>query len=563
VRGLFGACFLKIFAPKTIREKLPRVGYYWHCIIMVVFSKFRIVFVTLVCLLGALFALPNLLPDHIRQHFPGFLQKTISLGLDLSGGSHLQLEVDVAAANKDYLNNILSEVRKTLRKNQIKYKGLRLENRHNSYMITLTLLNEADTEKAVKCVSKIDENLVVSPRSAIGALTATLSEKALVKRNSGLIEQSIEVVRRRIDATGIKEPNIQRQGEDRIVVELAGVSDPAEVRKLLKTTAKLTFQWVDESVAPVIEAKGTKVYLPTPPVDAVFVPDEREDGTIAYRAVKKEVIIQGDTLVNAQASFSEGGQPAVSIKFNDIGRQQMYEASKNHGKAFAIILDKKILSSPVFKDVIPGGSAQISGNLTVAEANALALLLRAGALPAPLQVVEESIVGPSLGADSIVHGKNATILAFIAVALFMIFIYASSGVLATIALMVNMILLFAGLSLLGATLTLPGIAGIALTIGMAVDANVLVFERIREEIRTGVRVLSAISQGYRRAFSAILDSNLTTIIGAWILYCYSTGAVKGFAVTLALGVIISMFTALTLTQMLLVGWVRLFNVKKL
>ena len=516
-----------------------------------------------ICLLGVIFAFPNILSNDSRKSLPTWLQKTVNLGLDLRGGSHIQLQVDINSVMKEYLANILGETRKALRQNQIKYKNLKIDTSGKTPSIKVTLLSENDQDKAIKFIKKIDrEHLSVNSLSSFD-IEASLSEKAILKRNAWIIDQSIEVVRRRIDDTGTKEPNIQKQGSDRIVVQLPGVSDPSEIRRLLGTTAKLSFHWVDETIQPIVEAKGTKVYLPATPVGVEFLPEERPDGTAVYMPIKKKVIIQGDALVDAQATFDGHGQPVVSIKFNSTGKRQMYEASKNVKKQFAIILDNKVISAPVFQEAIPGGSAQISGRFTVSEANELALLLRAGALPAPLKVVEECTVGPSLGEDSIAYGKTAVVFAFIIVASFMMLVYSHMGLLANIALVVNIILLFAGLSLLGATLTLPGIAGIALTIGMAVDANVLIFERIREETRMGMRVLSAIDHGYKRAFSAIFDSNLTTIIGAWLLYYYSTGAVKGFAVTLALGVIISMFTALTLTQLLLVTWVKMLKLKKL
>ncbi|MDR0632747.1 MAG: protein translocase subunit SecD [Holosporales bacterium] len=528
---------------------------------MVVFSRFRIFTVVLVCIFGGLLALPNLLREDVRVSLPQWMQRTVSLGLDLRGGSHIQLEVDIHTATKEFLANILGEIRKTLRKQQIKYKNLRLDAKSELTAIRLTLIDKDSIEAASKLIKKINTDLDVAVNGA--EIEASLPQKAIIQRNIGVVEQSIEVVRRRIDATGTKEPNIQRKGDNRIVVQLPGVGDPTEIRRLLGTTAKLSFQWVDESVQPIVESKGSKVYLPVPPVGVNYVPEERPDGTVVYIPIKKQIIIHGDSLVDAQASFDGHGQPVVSIKFNNVGKQQMYEASKNVKKQFAIVLDNKVISAPVFQEAIPGGNAQISGHFTVAEANELALLLRAGALPAPLKVVEECTVGPSLGEDSIAHGKIATVFAFLIVAVFMCLVYFHVGFLADIALAVNVMLLFAGLSLLGATLTLPGIAGIALTIGMAVDANVLIFERIREELRSGVRLIVAIDQGYKRAFSAIFDSNLTTIIGAWILYYYSTGAVKGFAVTLALGVVISMFTALTLTQMFLVAWVKMFRLKRL
>ena len=528
---------------------------------MVVFSRFKVCAILLVCALGALFVSPNLMPDRVRSSMPSWLQKTVNLGLDLRGGSHLQLQVDIKAVNKEYLSHILAEVRKTLRKKQIKYSELKIQSdTQKGAVLVVNLLGDFKMEDVIKLIRSVDSNLVAEKTSP-SEIHAILSEQAMAKRNAGIVEQSIEVVRRRIDASGTKEPNIQRQGEDRIIVQLPGVSDPSEVRRLLGTMAKLSFQWVDESAQAVVEPKGQKVHLPTPPVGTAYLPNDQPNGDVVYIPVKKQIIIHGDSLLDSQAKFDDKGQPCVTLSFNNIGRQQMYEASQHVRKQFAIVLDNKVLSAPVFNEPIPGGSAVISGHFTLAEANELALLLRAGSLPAPLNIIQESVVGPSLGADSIDHGKTATIMAFAIVALFMIIAYSYLGIFADIALVVNIMLLFASLSVLGATLTLPGIAGIALTIGMAVDANVLIFERIREEARTGMRVLSAIDNGYRRAMTAILDSNLTTLIGAWILYYLGTGAVRGFAVTFALGVIISMFTALTLTQWLLTLWVR-FSKKK-
>lgn len=524
---------------------------------MIVFSRFKIGMIVSVCLAGLLFVLPNFLPESTRATLPACLQKTVNLGLDLRGGSHLQLQVDIRSVAKEHLANILSDTRKTLRKKQVKYSGLRLSTEAKQASLEVTLLEPDRYNEVVKLIKKIEPDLVFERKG--DTVLATLSEEAMAKRSSGIVDQSIEVVRRRIDSTGTKEPNIQRQGSDRIVVELPGVSDPAEVRRLLGTMAKLSFHWLDESLQPIV----ANSHLPPAPVGTVYLPEERGEGVVTYMPIKKEVIIRGDTLTNAQARFDNQGQPCVEISFNNTGRQQMHEASKNTGKFFAIVLDGKVLSAPKFNDEIPNGTGIITGNFTVASANELATLLRAGALPARLDVIEECVVGPSLGEDSIAHGKNAIVMAFAIVAVFMLIAYSYLGLFADVALLVNIILLFGSLSALGATLTLPGIAGIALTIGMAVDANVLIFERIKEEVRTGLRVLAAIDRGYKRAFTAIFDSNLTTIIGAIILYALGTGPVKGFAVTLGLGVVISMFTALTLTQLLLVSWVRMSKTKQL
>lgn len=528
---------------------------------MIVFSRFKIGVIVSVCLAGILFVLPNFLPESTRATWPAFLQQTVNLGLDLRGGSHLQLQVGTKAVTKDHLADILGDTRKALRRKQVKYSNLHLNTGARQASLEVTLLEPDRYDEVIKLIKGIDRDLVFERK--VDTVVATLSEQAIAQRNVKAVDESIEVVRRRIDSTGTKEPNIQRQGSDRIVVELPGVSDPAEIKRLLGTMAKLTFHWLDESLHRVVQAPGETVHLPPAPVGTVYLPEEFKDGMLVYYPIKKEVIIQGTSLTNAQAGFDQGGQPAVHINFDAKGRKQMAEASQNVGKCFAIVLDNKVLSAPRINEPLTGGNCQISGNFTVASANELAVLLRAGALPAPLDVIEESVIGPSLGADSIAHGKNAVVMAFAIVAVFMLLAYSYLGLFADIALAVNIVLLFASLSALGATLTLPGIAGIALTIGMAVDANVLIFERIKEEIRTGLRVMAAIDRGYKRAFTAIVDSNLTTIIGAILLYCLGTGPVKGFAVTLGLGVVISMFTALTLTQLLLVTWMRMSKTKKL
>lgn len=287
-------------------------------------------------------------------------------------------------------------------------------------------------------------------------------------------------------------------------------------------------------------------------------------GEEAYIAVKKQVMVSGEALIDAQATFNQNGQPAVSLKFNSIGARKFAEMSaQNLKKQFAIVLDDKVISAPVFQDIIHDGNGQISGHFTVKEANELSLLLRAGALPAPLKVIEERTVGPSLGADSIHDGQRATVLAFIMVSVFMFLSYSVFGLFADVALIFNLVLLFAGLSILQATLTLPGIAGIALTIGMAVDANVLIYERIKEELRAGARPTLAIDSGYRRAMTTIIDSNLTTLFGAAVLFEFGTGPIRGFAVTLALGILISLFTALSLTRLIIVSWLRRRKVTEL
>jgi protein-export membrane protein SecD len=373
-------------------------------------------------------------------------------------------------------------------------------------------------------------------------------------RRAQAVEQSIEIIRRRIDETGTKEPTIQRQGQDRILVELPGVDNPTRIKELLGRTAKLTFQLVDGSVT-VDEARRGRL----PPGDEILAAEEgrgnRSSGATAY-VVKKRVMVGGDTLTDAQATFQQN-EPVVSFKFDAAGARRFGDATReNVGKPFAIVLDNKVISAPVIREPILGGSGIISGSFTVQSASDLALLLRAGALPAPITILEERTVGAELGADSIHAGAVASIVGVILVVIFMVLFYGLFGVFADIALIFNLLLMLGALSLLGATLTLPGIAGIALTMGMAVDANVLIYERIREEVRGGRSVLSSLEAGFTRAFGTILDSHVTTLVAGILLYWLGSGPVKGFAVTLSIGVLTSLFSAILVTRLQIVTWVR-------
>jgi preprotein translocase subunit SecD len=531
---------------------------------MIFIPRWKFISILAVCVAGVLFVLPNILPPSLYMRLPEAFQKTINLGLELRGGSHLQLEVDLKSVLKEQLLNTLDEVRATLRKEQIGYSGLSINQQQGN--VTFSLRDaKGDTrggeetsqhEKVIKILKKIDPqaSIVITPN---GQVTLTLSSESIDHRNRAVVEQSIEVVRRRIDESGTKEPLLQRQGTDRIIVQLPGVEDPAEVKRLLGRTAKMTFRMVDEDAGPVeTTASGLPRANVSPGSELLKMEDKTEKAK--FIIVKKQVAISGDNLIDAQATFErDNGVPAVSLKFNAIGARKFAEISGNNiGRRFAIVLDDKVISAPVFRSLIPNGEGIISGNFTTQEANELSLLLRAGALPAPLHVIEERTVGPSLGADSIRDGQLATVLAFIFVAAFMVMNYSLFGLYADIALAFNLIFLFAALSLLQATLTLPGIAGIALTIGMAVDANVLIYERIKEELRNGLRPIAAIEAGYTRAITTIIDSNLTTLIGAAVLFEFGTGPIRGFAVTLALGIVISLFTSISLTRLIIVTWLR-------
>lgn len=520
-------------------------------------SRFKLFSTIIVCVLGILFALPNALNDTMRGSLPGFMQKTVNLGLELQGGCHLQLEVDLKAVQKEQMNTIVDETRTLLRKQQVGYANLTIETANETPSVTFDLRDIEKSDDVRKALTKIDRDWVVVVDRKTGKSAITINPESIAKRNKLIIEQSIGVVRRRVDESGTKEPIIQAQGADRIILQLPGVSSPEEVIKLLGKTAKLSFRAVDENVSISYDANG-KPQAQVPP-GTELLPEVVRHGdqeVTRYVAVKKQVMISGDALVDSQVSAGEHGETAVSIRFNSSGARKFAEMSKEYlHKQFAIVMDNKVISAPVFRVIIPDGSSQITGGFTIKAANELALLLRAGSLPAPLKVIEERTVGPSLGADSIADGRNATILAFVMVSIFMILNYSLFGVFANIALVFNLILLFAGLSLLQATLTLPGIAAIALTIGMAVDANVLIYERIKEELRNGLRPIAAIEAGYNRAMTTIIDANLTSLIGSAVLFEFGTGPIRGFAVNLALGILISMFTAIVFTKLIVAKWI--------
>ncbi len=473
--------------------------------------------------------------------------KQVSLGLDLRGGSYLLLEVDVAAAERDRLNSVEESVRNALRDAKIGYTGL--SNQGNA--VVFTIRDPAQIATARQVLGKLDNDLTVEI-AADGAGTMRFRQAALEARRRQAVEQSIEIIRRRIDETGTKEPTIQRQGQDRILVQLPGVDNPEHVKTLLGRTAKLTFQLVDTSVNPEDARRGR-----LPPGDEVLpaAGRSRRAGPGQY-VVRKRVMVGGDMLVDAQATFHDN-EPVVSFKFDSVGARRFGDATReNVGKPFAIVLDNKVISAPVIREPILGGSGIISGSFTAQSASDLALLLRAGALPAPITILEERTVGAQLGADSIQAGTTASIVAVILVIVFMVLFYGLFGVFADIALFFNLCLMLAVLSLLGATLTLPGIAGIALTMGMAVDANVLIYERIKEELRSGRTMLSSLEAGFSRAFGTIVDSHITTLVAGILLYWLGSGPVKGFAVTLSIGVLTSLFSAILVTRLQIVGWLR-------
>src|SRR5215472_9501695 len=518
---------------------------------MLYFASWKVLLICGLCLLGVLLSIPNLIPQNQLARLPSFIpKKQVSLGLDLRGGSYLLLQVDVEAAQRERLNSITDSVRNTLRDAHIGYTGLNVE----GDAIAFAIRDTDKIEEAKRDLAKADPDLVVEI-APDGAGTMKFSTVATETRRRQAVEQSIEIIRRRIDETGTKEPTIQREGQDRILVQLPGVDNPEHVKQLLGRTAKLTFQLLDQSVS-VEDARRGRL----PPGDEILPAADEGRGRGSSGAgsyvVRKRVMVGGDTLVDAQATF-QNNEPVVSFKFDSVGAKKFGDVTReNVGKPFAIVLDSKVISAPVIREPILGGSGIISGSFTVQSASDLALLLRAGALPAPIQILEERTVGAELGADSIHAGTVASIVGVILVIVFMVLFYGLFGVFADIALFFNLCLMLAALSLLGATLTLPGIAGIALTMGMAVDANVLIYERIREEVRAGRTMLSALDAGFKRAFGTILDSHVTTLVAGALMFWLGSGPVKGFAVTLSIGVLTSLFSAILVTRLLIVTWLR-------
>lgn len=506
---------------------------------MINIAPWKIVLTIVVCVLGFLYASPNLVGESTRNWLQNSLpvwmpSNTINLGLDLRGGAHLLYEVDVELAVSESSDELLQDVRKSLRQDKISYSRIGVIPQG----VRVILKSKDDGENARRILRRANQNFAIDTGSAGLVIEAVLNDQGLRQIYDDTMSQSIEIVRRRIDELGTTEPIIQRQGDDRILIQAPG-ADAESLKAIIGTTAKLNFHLVKEP--------GSGGNVKTYP----HAEDIRQKITVERRP-----LIMGEMLDNAAPTYQDG-QPVISFRLNNIGARRFCDVTrKNVGKPFAIILDNEVLSAPVIREAICGGQGQISGRFTVSEANDLALLLRAGALPAPMKVVEERTVGPSLGADSVEAGKKASVIGLLLVLVFMALMYGLFGVMANVALTVNVALIFAILSGIQATLTLPGIAGIVLTMGMAVDANVLIFERIREEIRAGRTPISAIDAGYSRAMATIIDSNLTTLIAALILFSFGTGPIKGFAVTLGIGIMTSFFTAIMVTRLLVVTWLR-------
>jgi protein-export membrane protein SecD len=512
---------------------------------MLYFSRLKTYMVVGVCLLGALLCLPNLMPSP-ASWLPW---RTIHLGLDLRGGSYLLLEVDMSAVVKERLDGLSDSARQALRAAKIDRYIVTPQPAQNRILVRLPDPTKQDNAMAALKPLAVASDPSQQPDLALaagqpGEITLTLSQVALTARATAAVEQSIEIVRRRIDETGVADPIINRQGQDRIVVQLPGIEDPNRIKELLGKTAKMTFRLTDEN--------ANLAGPPPPGVD--FLPLEKSpDQKIA---VRRRVEVDGANLIDARAGQnSQNGEWVVNFTFDSVGTRRFAEVSRaNVGHPFAIVLDDKVISAPNIREAITGGRGQISGNFNAASATELSVLLRAGALPAPLTVVEERSVGPELGADSIRAGALSLGVGFLLVIGFMGTFYGLFGWLANIALLANLVLMMAVLSLLEATLTLPGMAGILLTLGMAVDANILINERIREETRNGRTPLNAMETGFKRAYSTIIDSNATAFLAHVMLFVFGSGPVRGFAVTITVGIVTTLFTATMLARMLMVRW---------
>ena len=515
---------------------------------MMYFSRLKTALVIGACVLGALLCLPNLLPAPA-----GWLPwRSIHLGLDLRGGSYLLLEVDMNAVIRERLDSLADSARTGLRRAGIARFLVTPQPAQNRILVRI---DEPDKQDAANSALR---DLVIANSTgggnrpdlelapgADGGFTVTLLPVALKERASSAVQQSIEIVRRRIDETGVVDPQITRQGESRIVVQLPGIEDPNRIKELLGKTARMTFRLVAEDV-------NTNAAVPPPGID--FLTDEDLPG--ARIAVRRRVDVDGANLTDARAGQnSQTGDWVVNFTFDSVGTRRFADISRaNVGHRFAIVLDDKVISAPVIREPITGGRGQISGHFNAKSATDLSVLLRAGALPAPLTVVEERSVGPELGADAIRAGAISLAVGFMFVIAYMGIFYGLFGWFANIALVANLVLLIALLSLFEATLTLPGMAGILLTLGMAVDANILINERIREEVRNGRAPLNAMETGFRRAFATIVDSNATAFLAHIMLFFFGAGPVRGFAVTITVGIATSMFTATMLVRLFMVRW---------
>ncbi|MET0136903.1 MAG: protein translocase subunit SecD [Sphingobium sp.] len=522
---------------------------------MLNFSRGAAIAIILPLLIGILCAVPSFLPDSAVAQLPGFMRTRVNLGLDLSGGSHLLLEASTQDVAKQRLANMEEQVRTEMRRQnpRIAIGDISARDGKLSFMVRDAAQVDAAVERirpltqGAGLTGQRDFNVEVVNSSTI---VITPTQAGIDNAVKGAMEVATEVIRKRIDEMGTREPTIQQQGGNRIVVQVPGLQDPKALKDLLGQTAKLEFKLVDQNADPSEVAQGRA------PVGSEVLP--YPDSPSGRIAVKRQVMVSGEDLTDAQQTYDQqSNQPNVTIRFNGSGGRKFGQVtSQNVNRPFAIILDGRVLSAPNINEPILGGSATISGNFTVESANQLAIALRSGKLPVALTVVEERTVGPGLGADSIRAGLIASIIAVVAVAIFMFVSYGRFGLYANLAVAINVLVILGVMGILGATLTLPGIAGFVLTIGTAVDANVLIYERIREERRRGRNVVQAIEHGYKEASRTIFEANVTHAIAGGVMLVLGSGPVKGFAIVLLIGIATSVYTAVTFTRLLVAHWVR-------
>ncbi len=534
---------------------------------MLHFSKWKTFTIWAIALIGIFCAAPNLIPEKDLASYPAFMQKLrLNLGLDLRGGSHLLMQMDKNVLIEKQIKILRGNVRNVLRGKKegdkhvgaIRYRDLSAKKDRVEFKPS----DPADLDRAFEAVKTLitplpttsfgtvpGNNLEIE-KTADGRITIKPTDPAIAQRISTTIDSAIEVVRRRVDELGTTEPSIQRQGDDRILLQVPGYDNPEKLKDVVKQAAVLSFHLVVRPATAQDAAEGL-----TEPGTTIY---PSKDQYSSHYILEDEPLITGADLANAQQSFgAQTNRPVVTFRLNSRGAIRFGEVTTdNVGRPFAIVLDNQVISAPTIQEPITGGTGQISGNFTVSSADDLAILLRSGSLEAPLTILEERTVDASLGADSIAAGKLAAMIGLAGVVLFILVAYGQFGIYANVALLINIAMIVGALSLLQATLTLPGIAGIVLTMGMAVDANVLIFERIREELRAGKTAISAIESGYSRALSTILDANITTFLAAIILFWLGSGPVKGFAVTLSIGIFTSVFTAFVLTRWLIAVWLR-------
>jgi preprotein translocase subunit SecD len=534
---------------------------------MLHFERWKIIAIAAICFLGLLFALPNFFSKETVASWPSLLpHRQMPLGLDLRGGAHLLLGMDTAELKKDWLATLREDARKQLRDAKIGFTAIG----GSGDALQIRLSKPEDTDAALKELRKLIQpignailgtsgnDIEVTAGSEPGVVILKLTQQGIDERVASAVSASIETINRRINALGTAESTVVRQGRDRILIQYPGLTDTTQLKDLIGKTAKLTFHSVHPSVSAE-EAKATRVPLGY----KIYESTERDGGGPADYVLAETPVVQGDDLVDAQPGFDQQtNEPIISFRFNQSGARKFGAFTRDHvGAPFAIVLDDKVISAPVIREPILGGTGQISGNFTVESANNLAIQLRSGALPAKLTIIEERTVGPSLGADSIAAGRFAGIIGCLSTAILTIAYYGTFGVYAVIGLIVHGLLIIALMSLFGTTLTLPGIAGFVLTIGMAVDANVLIYERIREELRGGKSPISAIDAGFTRAFVTIADSQFTTLAAAIIMFWLGSGPIRGFAMTLTIGILTSVFSAVTVTRLLVAMWLKYSKAK--